>query len=151
MHGSLPALPRVPQTLPSSSAGMQPRSTRFLRPPGSWMLPEVHPRVRSEGVEGFKVSSWGMTEPSHPQHWAFPICQTEACTQDGNVCIIPDLRKKGLPSCHLPKTNLILLLHPHTSAAFMKWLPFYDLLCRKCSHRKAPNTPKLMLRKVPVR
>ena len=57
------------------------------------MFPEVHPSVGSDRGEESKDSSGGMTEHSHPQHWAFPISWVEPCTQDGNISIIPDLHR----------------------------------------------------------
>lgn len=41
-------------------------SRRFMDPPGSWMIPEDHPSVGSVREEQSRVSSWAMTEHSHP-------------------------------------------------------------------------------------
>ena len=41
-------------------------SRRFMDPSGSWMIPEDHPSVGSVREEQSRVSSWAMTEHSHP-------------------------------------------------------------------------------------
>ena len=76
------------------------------------MFPEVHPSVGSDRGEESKDSSGGMTEHSHPQHWAFPISWVEPCTQDGNISIIPDLHRRGLPSCHMPRISTVINCFP---------------------------------------
>jgi len=72
-----------------------------------------------------------MTEHSHPQQWAFPISWAEACTPDGNVCIILDGHRRELPSCCVVRTILFLLLYLKASSTCLPFLGS-DMVVRIC-------------------
>ena len=52
MHRSPPALPHVSQTLSFSLTLTGPNRRRSVHPSRSWMFPEVHASVGSEGGKG---------------------------------------------------------------------------------------------------